>query len=183
MPQEMPDMGNVSRAGYRITTRWSWDDVRRAMFCFETVRNANQFVGCVRKRRTDALALYRYLRDVRSGTGLVWELLPPSFEEETAQPGGEGTCFSITIPDTYFYYLWVNPSEIISDVLASTQMEVSYPGAYRITRPPENAEVVWWPMTPEYLQYTVCTNQPNPAFQQALSDYVMRLREILGEMS
>jgi len=183
MPQETPDMGNVTRAGYRITTRWSWNDVRKAMFCFETVENANQFVQCVRKRRTDALALYRYLRDVLSGIGLVWEVLPPSFEEEGGNPGGEGTCFSITIPDTYFYYLWVDPSEIISDILATTQLEVSYPGAYRIIRSTPGADVIWWPMTPEYNRYTVCTNQPNPAFQQALDSYVMKLKEILGELT
>ena len=183
MVQEMPDMGNVTRAGYRITTRWSWDDIRRAMFCFETVDTANQFVSCVRKRRTDALALYRYLRDVRTGVGLVWELLPPSFEEEGSNPGGEGTCFTMTIPDSYFYYLWVDPSEIISDVLRNTQMEVSYPGAYRITKLPMNAQAIWWPMTPEYLTYTVCTNQPNPQFTQAIDAYVMKLKEIMGELS
>jgi len=175
-------MGNVTRAGYRITTRWTWDDVRRAMFCFETVNTANEFVGCVRKRRTDALALYRYLRDVRAGTALVWELLPPSFEEEGSNPGGEGTCFTITIPDTYFYYIWVDPNGIIEDVLRSTQMEVSYPGAYRIVRPPANSGVVWWPMTPEYHSYTICTNRPNPQFQGALDAYVAKLKEILGEL-
>jgi len=181
MPQEFPDMGNVTRAGYRITTKWSWDDIRRAVLCVETVDTANAFVQCVRKRRTDSLALFRYLRDVRAGTGLVWEVLPPSFEEEGSNPGGEGTCFTIVIPDTYFYYLWVDPSEIISDILATTSLEVSYPGAYRITRPPAGADIIWWPMRPEYLKYTICTNQPNPDFRQALDTYVMKLKEILGE--
>ena len=181
MPQNQPDMGNVTRAGYRITTKWSWEDIRRAMFCVETVDTANAFVQCVKKRRTDALALYRYLRDVRAGTGLVWELLPPSFEEEGVNPGGEGTCFTIVIPDTYLYYIWVDPSEIISDILATTSLEVSYPGAYRITRPPEGAEIIWWPMRPEYFRYTICTNQPNPQFQVALDQYVLKLKEILGE--
>jgi hypothetical protein len=89
----------------------------------------------------------------------------------------------MTIPDSYFYYLWVDPSEIISDVLRNTQMEVSYPGAYRITKLPMNAQAIWWPMTPEYLTYTVCTNQPNPQFTQAIEAYVMKLKEIMGELS
>jgi len=180
--QEMPDMGNVTSAGYRITARWTWDDIRKAMFCFEVNNTANGFVSCVRKRRTDALALFRYIRDVRTGVGPVWEVLPPSFEEEGSNPGGEGTCFTITIPDTYLYYLWVDPNDIINEILRTTQLEVSYPGAYRMTSAPEGADVEWYPKIPEYHSYTICTNQPNPQFQEALDQYVSRLKEVMGEL-
>jgi len=186
--QESPDMGAVTRAGYRITTRWSWDDIRKAMFCFETVSTANAFVQCVKKRRTDALALYRYLRDVRDHKGLIYEVLPPAFESATPEEGEEGgTCVSFILYDTGYFFLWVDPDEVIQDTLNRyADMEIRYPGAYRVIPTPfdvEFSQIAWEPLEVSGTDYVICTGQQAIDFNDAISRYVAQLREIMGEIS
>ena len=188
MVQESPDMGAVTRAGYRITTRWSWDDIQRAMYCFEVSGTANAFVQCVRKRRTDALALYRYLRDVRDHKGLIYEVLPPAFESSTPEEGEEGgTCVSFLIPDTGYFFLWVNPDDILEDIMSkNVEMEIKYPGAYRVIPTPYDVEfgmISWRPIEVSVTEYMICTGQEAIDFNDAIAQYVQRLKEIMGEIS
>ena len=185
--QASTDMGALTRAGYRITTRWTWDDITRAMYCFETSRTANEFVGCVRKRRTDALALYRYLRDVRDHKGLVYEVLPPAFESNPEEEEGEGeeTCVTFVIYDTGYFFLWVDPNQIIQDALdAHTDMKIKYPGAYRVipARDLEFSQVAFRPIIPTGEDFVICSNMDRVDFSDAIDRYVQQLRTIMGRL-
>jgi len=177
--QASPDMGALTRAGYRITTRWTWDDITRSMYCFETSRTANEFVGCVRKRRTDALALYRYLRDVQAHKGLVYEVLPPAFESNPEEEEGEGeeTCVTFVIYDTGYFFLWVDPTGILQDALdAHPDMKIKYPGAYRVIPAPYDLDF------PTGEDYVICSNMDRVDFSDAIDRYVQQLRVIMGRL-
>jgi len=184
--QASPDMGALTRAGYRITTRWTWDDITRAMYCFETSRTANEFVGCVKKRRTDALALYRYLRDVRDHKGLVYEVLPPAFESKEEEEGEEGgTCVTFVVYDTGYFFLWVDPNQIIQDALDShADMRIKYPGAYRIipALDLEFSQIAFRPIIPTGEDFVICTGQDRIDFSEAIDRYVQQLRAIMGRL-
>ena len=187
MVQEMPDMSTLTRAGYRITTRWSWDDIRKAMFCFETVTTANAFVQCVKKRRTDALALYRYMRDVKAHTGLIFEVLPPAFESATSEEGEEGgTCVSFVLYDTGYFFLWVDPDQILQDALGShADMKIKYPGAYRVIPTPYDldfSQIAFRPIIPTGEDYVICTGQDRIDFSDAIDRYVQQLKVIMGSL-
>jgi len=181
-------MNALTRAGYRITTSWSWNDITRAMYCFETSPTANAFVQCVRKRRTDALALYRYLRDVQAKRGLIYEVLPPAFEsnpEEEEEGEGE-TCVSFVLYDTGYFFLWVDPTGVIQDALDRYQdMKIKYPGAYRVVTMPtdlEFSQVSWRPLEVSGNQYVICTGQERIDFSDAIDAYVQQLRKIMGDL-
>ena len=182
--QASPDMGALTRAGYRITTRWTWDDITRSMYCFETSRTANEFVGCVRKRRTDALALYRYLRDVQAHKGLVYEVLPPAFQSQPEEEEGEGeeTCITFVLYDTGYFFLWVDPNQILQDALDShADMKIKYPGAYRITPADvEFSQIAWRPLVPIGEEYVICSGYDRVDFSDAIDRYVQQLRRIMG---
>jgi hypothetical protein len=189
MVQERPDMTALTRAGYRITTSWSWDDVTRAMYCFETSATANAFVQCVRKRRTDALALYRYLRDVKDHRGLIYEVLPPAFESQPEEEEGEGegeTCVTFVIYDTGYFFLWVDPSQILQDALERhADMKIRYPGAYRVIPSPfdvEFSQISWRPLEVSGTDYVICTNQERADFSDAIAMYVQKLKEVMGSL-
>jgi len=185
--QASPDMGALTRAGYRITTRWTWDDITRAMYCIETSRTANEFVGCVRKRRTDALALYRYLRYVQAHKGLVYEVLPPAFESNPEEEEGEGeTCVTFVIYDTGYFFLWVDPSQILQDALdAHPNMKIKYPGAYRVIPTPfdlEFSQIAWRPTVPTGEDFVICSNMDRVDFSDAIDRYVQQLKAIMGRI-
>jgi hypothetical protein len=179
-------MNAVTRAGYRITTRWSWADIAKAMYCFEVSDTGNAFVQCVRKRRTDALALYRYLKDVKEKRGLIYEVLPPAFEGQPEEEGEGETCVSFVLYDTGYFFLWVDPSQVIQDALDRHQdMRIKYPGAYRVITMPgdiEMSQVSWRPLEVGGTEYVICTGQDRIDFSDAIDAYVRQLRKILGDL-
>ncbi len=184
--QASPDMGALTRAGYRITTRWTWDDITKSMYCFEISRTANEFVGCVKKRRTDALAIYRYLKDVQARKGLIYEVLPPAFQgnsEEEEEGEGE-TCVTFVIYDTGYFFLWVDPSQILQDALDThADMKIKYPGAYRVIPAPydlEFSQIAWRPIIPTGEDYVICSNMDRVDFSDAIDRYVKQLKAIMG---
>ena len=187
MAQLRPDMNSLTRAGYRITASWSWDDITRAMYCFEVSGTANSFVSCTKKRRTDSLALFRYLRDVKARVGLIFEVLPPAFERDQEEEGeGEETCVTFVIYDTGFFFLWVDPSQILQDALDShTDMKIKYPGAYRVIPTPfdlEFSQIAWRPIIPTGEDYVICSGQDRIDFSDAIDRYVQQLRAIMGRL-
>ncbi|ASO67385.1 hypothetical protein a188 [Metallosphaera turreted icosahedral virus] len=187
--QASPDMGALTRAGYRVTARWTWNDVTRAMYCFETSRTANDFVGCVKKRRTDALAVYRYLRDVQSHQGLIYEVLPPAFQGNPEEEEGEGeeTCITFVVYDTGYFFLWVDPNQILQDALdANATMRIKYPGAYRVITTPYDldfSQIAWRPIVPSGEDYVICSNMDRVDFSDAIDRYVRQLKAIMGAIS
>jgi len=185
--QLRPDMNSLTRAGYRITASWSWDDITRAMYCFEVSGTANSFVSCTKKRRTDSLALFRYLRDVKARVGLIFEVLPPAFERDQEEEGeGEETCVTFVIYDTGYFFLWVDPSQILQDALDShTDMKIKYPGAYRVIPTPfdlEFSQIAWRPIIPTGEDYVICSGQDRIDFSDAIDRYVQQLRAIMGRL-
>ena len=187
MVQPRPDMNSLTRAGYRITASWSWDDITRAMYCFEVSGTANSFVSCTKKRRTDSLALFRYLRDVKARVGLIFEVLPPAFEWDQEEEGeGEETCVTFVIYDTGYFFLWVDPSQILQDALDShTDMKIKYPGAYRVIPTPfdlEFSQIAWRPIIPTGEDYVICSGQDRIDFSDAIDRYVQQLRAIMGRL-
>jgi len=185
--QPRPDMNSLTRAGYRITASWSWNDITRAMYCFEVSGTANSFVSCTKKRRTDSLALFRYLRDVKAHTGLIFEVLPPAFEGQSEEEEeGEGdTCVTFVIYDTGYFFLWVDPNQILQDSLdAHPDMKIKYPGAYRVipSHDLEFSQIAFRPIIPTGEDYVICTGQDRVDFSDAIDRYVKQLKAIMGSL-
>ncbi len=131
--------------------------------------------------------MYRYLKDVQSHKGLIYEVLPPAFQgnpEEEEEGEGDETCVTFVIYDTGYFFLWVDPTQILQDALDSnSNMNIKYPGAYRLIPAPyslEFAQIAWRPLIPTGEDYVICSNMDRVDFSDAIDRYVRQLKEIMG---
>ena len=117
------DMSQLTTRGFRITTRWTAQDLERVNECLGVIQNSNEFVKCVRKRRTDVLALRRYILALREGGSNGYLVVPLSLtiherfnEEEPEGEEEEGTCVTLLDPEPIELPIWYNETCIVEQV-------------------------------------------------------------------
>lgn len=161
----------LTQLGFRITTRrWTAEDVQRIEACMPVVEDSTQFQRCLGRRRTDVLAIRRYILAVRDKSAPAILVVPPVIAVEGEQGEGEGeTCTALDEGNPLCVYGWYDPecvAEAVTDsALAYASEQAGDEGRVRIKyatgveeRPCDNPAV--GPVVDiEYHGTTVCSGE------------------------
>lgn len=189
------DMPRLTSLGFRITTRrWTIEDLSKIEQCMGVIENSTEFQRCLGRRRTDVLAIRRYILAVRNKEAPAILVVPPvisveGVQSEQGEEGGE-TCSSIDEGEPLCVYGWFNP-DCVAEAVTGASMDYATEqagdeGRIRVKyatgveeRPCDNPQI--GPIVDvEYHGTTVCSGEGS--LQDLMEEALQHLDEYFAEM-